>query len=193
MHIRHRRLLLATAAAGVLALSGCASDDSLPYSATLPPTTATRADAAAPATEGGASTTATTSLEGLAEALRDGDFSVLGQAVAAAGMDVVDSPEFTFFAPTDDAFRSLDATGLRALLADPSELGEVLRNHVVEEKLTAADLAARTTVRTAAGNELAVVVEGDSLTVGGAKITSPDREAGDGVIHGIDAVLVPEQ
>jgi transforming growth factor-beta-induced protein len=132
------------------------------------------------------------------------DFSTLVAAVQAAGLeDALADPEatLTVFAPTNDAFEAaLEALGLTAeeLLADTETLTTILTYHVLGDVVTSSDIAAAGTeeipVDTLAGEELVVVV-GDDGTVGFADQTATvvmaDVEASNGVIHVIDAVLLP--
>ena len=105
---------------------------------------------------------------------------------------LIGSEEFTLLAPNNDAFQSLTPAQLADLLANPTELTDLLKNHLVAEKLTADDLRAMTSVETAAGTTLPVELDGDTLTIGGAEVLEADRDAGPGVIHVIDTVLLIE-
>jgi len=132
------------------------------------------------------------------------DFSTLAAAVEAAGLqDALSDPEatLTVFAPTNEAFEAaLASLGLTAeeLLADTETLTAILTYHVLGDIVTSSDIAAAGTeeipVETLSGEELVVVV-GDDGTVGfvdqTATVTMPDIEASNGVIHVIDAVLLP--
>lgn len=132
------------------------------------------------------------------------DFSTLAAAVEAAGLqDALSDPEatLTVFAPTNEAFEAaLASLGLTAeeLLADTETLTAILTYHVLGDIVTSSDIAAAGTeeipVETLSGEELAVVV-GDDGTVGfvdqTATVTMADIEASNGVIHVIDAVLLP--
>ncbi len=132
------------------------------------------------------------------------DFSTLAAAVEAAGLqDALSDPEatLTVFAPTNEAFEAaLTSLGLTAeeLLADTETLTAILTYHVLGDIVTSSDIAAAGTeeipVETLSGEELAVVV-GDDGTVGfvdqTATVTMADIEASNGVIHVIDAVLLP--
>jgi uncharacterized surface protein with fasciclin (FAS1) repeats len=101
------------------------------------------------------------------------------------------SGNYTFFAPTDTAFTSLDEAQLEQLIANPGQLAGVLRGHIVSGRLTAADLADRSTVETLAGTSLRVSVTGDTVTVGGSRVVQADIAATNGVIHVINSVLLP--
>lgn len=137
-------------------------------------------------------------------ALSSPDFETLVAAVQAAGLeDALADPDatLTVFAPTNDAFAAaLDALGLTAeeLLADTETLTTILTYHVLGETVMSADIAAAGTeeipVEPLSGEELTVVV-GDDGTVGFANqdavVTMADIEGSNGVIHVIDAVLLP--
>ena len=108
---------------------------------------------------------------------------------------------FTVFAPTNDAFAAaLEALGITAedLLASP-DLGGILTYHVVAGKLMAADVISA--IEAGYGTALVETVNGASITVevvdgnvvidGAATVISTDLEAGNGVVHVIDAVILP--
>lgn len=132
------------------------------------------------------------------------DFSTLAAAVEAAGLqDALADPDatLTVFAPTNQAFEAaLDALGLTAeeLLADTETLTSILTYHVLGDTVTSGDIvdadAEEIPVETLSGEELTVVVADDG-TVGfadqAATVTMTDIEASNGVIHVIDAVLLP--
>ena len=142
---------------------------------------------------GGASTTAAGQGGGIGvtQALRDVGLGTLASALEAAGVDqVIETDEFTIFAPNNAAFLAIDTETLGELLSDPAQVAEILRNHVVAERLTAEELVAQGQVETRAGTQLEVTGSGGDVTVGGATILEADREVGDvGVIHVIDSVL----
>lgn len=121
------------------------------------------------------------------------DFSTLVTAVTEAGLVETlngDGP-FTVFAPTNAAFAALPAGTLDTLLADPTgDLTDILKLHVIagEVDSAAATAAAGTNVETL-GGPVAVALEGESLTVGGATVVTADIEACNGIIHVIDAVI----
>lgn len=121
------------------------------------------------------------------------DFSTLVTAVTEAGLVDTLSGEgpFTVFAPTNAAFEALPAGTLDSLLADPQgALTDVLSLHVISGEVNseAAIAAAGTNVETL-GGPVAVALDGDNLTVGGATVVTTDIEASNGVIHVIDAVI----
>jgi len=125
-------------------------------------------------------------------AVAAGSFKTLATALQAAGL--VDTLKgkgpFTVFAPTDDAFAKVPKADLEALLKDKAKLTAVLTYHVVPGKTMAKDVKAGK-VKTVQGNELTIATAG-GVTVDGAKVTTADVAASNGVIHVIDTVLIPK-
>ena len=123
-----------------------------------------------------------------------GQFKTLVAAVKAAGLvkTLNGKGPFTVFAPTDEAFAKLPAGTVENLLKpeNKEKLVAVLTYHVLPGKLMAADLTT-TNAKTLNGKELAIKVDAGKVTVGGANVIKTDIEASNGVIHVIDAVLVP--
>ncbi|MHC4985045.1 MAG: fasciclin domain-containing protein [Planctomycetota bacterium] len=123
------------------------------------------------------------------------DFDTLAAALTAA--DLVDALKgegpFTVFAPTDQAFENLPDGALADLLKpeNKAQLQAVLKFHVVAGRHMAADLVELESVETLQGEELALNFEDETLTVGGAEVTSADVECSNGVIHVINKVLLP--
>jgi transforming growth factor-beta-induced protein len=122
-----------------------------------------------------------------------GNFTTLATALQAAGLvDTLKGPgPFTVFAPTDAAFAKLPAGTLESLLADPDKLRAVLTYHVVSGKLTSGDVAKLPSARTVEGEDVAISTSDGSVHIGSATVTTPDVMASNGVIHVIDAVLLP--
>lgn len=123
------------------------------------------------------------------------DFSTLVTALTAAGLVETLSGEgpFTVFAPTNAAFAALPAGALDALLADPQgELSKVLLYHVVPGKVMAADVAGLTSAESVNGLPISIAAGADGVFLnGGVKVVTTDIQAGNGVIHVIDSVLLP--
>ena len=119
--------------------------------------------------------------------------STLVAAVKAAGLVEVLSGEgpFTVLAPTNDAFAKLPAGALNGLLADPEALAGVLKAHVVAGKAKAATVVTLDQVETLNGTYAVTVVDG-VVSVGGATVIATDLMAGNGVVHLIDTVILPE-
>jgi transforming growth factor-beta-induced protein len=128
-------------------------------------------------------------------AVSAGKFNTLVTAVKAAGLvDVLkgDGP-FTVFAPADEAFARLPEGTVEGLLKDTAALKAVLTYHVVPGKLMAADVLKSTFLATAGGQSLYVNLSGDEVRVDGARIVKTDIAAKNGVIHVIDAVVLPRK
>ena len=126
-----------------------------------------------------------------------GNFGTLIKAVEAADLaDTLkgDGP-FTVFAPTDDAFAALPQGKLDELLKpeNKDELVKVLSYHVVSGKITAAEIAGKTSsFKTLEGRDVTVNSAGRVTKVNEAAIKQPDVIASNGVIHVIDRVILPE-
>jgi len=128
----------------------------------------------------------------IADVLLDNGLSSVASAVEMIDFtELTDSPEFTFFAPNDEAFQILEASEAADLLADVDALADVLRNHIIAERVVVADLVDGDVLKTEAGHDLAVVVQGDTVTIGGATITQADIDVAGGVVHVVDQLLVP--
>ena len=131
----------------------------------------------------------------------NGSFTTLVAALQASGLDAVladETRDFTVFAPTDAAFAALltkmNITAAE-LLASPN-LSDILLYHVVpdlEINSTAAIAAAGTTVTTANTDDIGVALKGADLFINASRVENPDVAANNGVIHVIDAVLVPTE
>lgn len=113
-------------------------------------------------------------------------------AVQAAGLvDTLKGPgPFTVFAPTDEAFAALPAGTVEGLLADPAALAAILTYHVVAGKVMSTDLTDGMMAATVNGAEITIGTEG-GVTVNDANVVTADIEASNGVIHVIDAVIMP--
>jgi uncharacterized surface protein with fasciclin (FAS1) repeats len=173
-----KKTIAAIAAASVLLLSACGSDGS------SSDTTVAAVDSTEMAKEAG------TIVE---VAQGNADFSTLVQAVVAAGLAETLSGEgpFTVFAPTNAAFEALPAGLLEKLLLPENKetLVKILTYHVVPSKVMAADVAAGD-VTTVEGSTFTISTEG-GVKVNTSNVTATDVPASNGVIHVIDAVLVP--
>jgi uncharacterized surface protein with fasciclin (FAS1) repeats len=123
------------------------------------------------------------------------DFTTLVAAVVAAGLAETLSGEgpFTVFAPTNEAFAKLPAGTVEELIKpeNKEKLASILTYHVVAGKALSSDLSDGQSIKTVNGQEVTVSV-GDDVKVDGAIVTTPDLEASNGVIHVIDAVIMPK-
>jgi len=124
-----------------------------------------------------------------------GSFTTLVAAVQAAGL--VDTLKgegpFTVFAPTDEAFAALSEGTVATLLLpeNKDQLIAILTYHVISGKVMSGDLSNGMTAATVQGGDVTIMTEG-GVTVNGANVVSADIEASNGVIHVIDAVILPE-
>jgi transforming growth factor-beta-induced protein len=130
-------------------------------------------------------------------AIADGRFTTLVAALQAAGL--VDTLKgegpFTVFAPTDEAFAKLPAGTIEALLKDIPQLTNILLYHVVPGNVMAADvlgLDGQSADTALEGSQIAIEVDGDKVTLNdNVQIIITDIQTTNGVIHVIDAVLLP--
>ena len=111
-------------------------------------------------------------------------------AADLAGALSEDGP-FTVFAPTDDAFAAIDSATLAGILADVPALTAILTLHVHGGNVLAGDLMDQMMVSTLNGEELTISLTDSGAYVNNALITVTDLEADNGVVHVIDAVLLP--
>jgi len=129
-------------------------------------------------------------------AVSNGNFTTLVAALQATGLDATLSntdSTFTVFAPTDDAFALLGQETIDALLADTDTLSDILTYHVIsgEVNATTAISLAGTTVDMVNGDAIGLSLDGDNLLVNTATVTTTDIQTDNGIIHVIDAVLIP--
>ena len=126
-------------------------------------------------------------------AVAAGKFDTLVSLVKKAGLAETlsgDGP-FTVFAPTDAAFAKVPKKTLTALKKNKAKLRAVLLYHVASGKLRASKVVKRKSIKTLNGASVSVRVSGGNVFVGGAKVTSADVTASNGVIHVINKVLIP--
>lgn len=123
-----------------------------------------------------------------------GEFEVFATALEAAGLTELLSSEgpFTIFAPTDDAFYSLPEGQLEALFEpeNQEQLIALLTYHVVPGKVLSSDLE-EGQVLTVEGNTVDISLD-NGVSINEATVVAADMEASNGVIHAVDAVILPE-
>lgn len=128
-------------------------------------------------------------------AVADGRFTTLVAAVQAA--ELVDALKgegpFTVFAPTDDAFAALPEGTVESLLLPENKqaLTDILLYHVVEGKVMAEDVVGLTSATTLLGKDIAIKVDMGNVYINDAQVIITDIETSNGVIHVIDAVILP--
>jgi len=129
-------------------------------------------------------------------AIADTDLSTLVTALTKGGLvdTLSGTGPFTVFAPTNEAFKALDADSLAALLqpANKDKLVEVLKYHVANGKVLSTDLKNGQNITTLDDNKtVTVTITGKTVKIGAATVTKADVMAVNGVVHIIDAVLIP--
>ena len=128
-------------------------------------------------------------------AVEAGSFTTLVAAVEAAGLVETLKGEgpFTVFAPTDDEFAALPEGTVESLLLpeNKDQLIAILTYHVVPGKVMSTDLSNNMMAPTVQGSDVTIMTEG-GVTVNGANVVTADIETSNGVIHVIDAVILPE-
>jgi uncharacterized surface protein with fasciclin (FAS1) repeats len=184
------RTLAASAVIASLFVAACGSDGNDAANTTAPTTTVAPTDTAMV-------TDSSMAAAGDIVAVASGnpDFSTLVAAVTAAGLvETLQGPgPFTVFAPTNDAFAALPAGLVDKLLLPENKdvLTKILTYHVVSGAVMAADVKPGD-VPSVEGSTIAVAVDGGTVTLNGAaKVVATDVAASNGVIHVIDAVIVP--
>ena len=126
-------------------------------------------------------------------AIAAGNFTTLVAGIKAAGLTetLTGKGPFTMFAPTDEAFKKLPTGALDALLKDTAKLKAILSYHVVPGHVMAQDFKSGE-VMTVQGTALTEVVSSSDTRVNGARVSQRDITASNGVIHDIDAVIMPK-
>lgn len=129
-------------------------------------------------------------------AVAAGSFKTLVAAVQAAGLVETlkgDGP-FTVLAPTDEAFAKLPKGTVESLLKpeNKAKLVAVLTYHVIPGKAMAKDVVKLTEAKTVQGSSVKITVKDGAVKVDGANVVKTDIETSNGVIHVIDAVILPK-
>ena len=122
------------------------------------------------------------------------DHTTLKAAVDACGLGgVLSDPAatLTLFAPTDAAFNLLPAGTVTALLNDIPQLTDILKHHVVGASVMSGMLSNNQVVTTLLGTDVTVTITGGNVYIDNAMVTVADIVADNGVVHVIDAVLIP--
>ncbi|MEC9303802.1 MAG: fasciclin domain-containing protein [Bacteroidota bacterium] len=121
------------------------------------------------------------------------DHTTLKTAIDACALDGVLSGAgpFTLFAPTDAAFNLLPAGTITALLNDIPQLTDILKHHVVADSVMSGMLSNGQVVTTLLGTDITVTINSSGVFIDNAQVTVADLVADNGVVHVIDAVLLP--
>jgi uncharacterized surface protein with fasciclin (FAS1) repeats len=128
-------------------------------------------------------------------AVAAGSFKTLAKLLTDAELvGVMKGPgPYTVFAPTDEAFAKVPKEVLDGLAKDKVKLQEVLKYHVLTSKWTTDDIKLVKQTGTAQGKPVQFAESSGALTVNGAKIVKPNVDCSNGMVHAIDAVLLPPQ
>jgi uncharacterized surface protein with fasciclin (FAS1) repeats len=128
-------------------------------------------------------------------ARESGQFSTFVQAIQASGLEERLSEEgpFTVFAPNDDAFGNIPIEEFTELIDDKKRLSKVLFYHIVQDRLTAENLQKIEYLQTLEGGELEIVASEERLKVNDAQVIQADIECSNGIIHVVNAVLLPRR
>ena len=140
------------------------------------------------------STNPTAPVKNIVDTMIDaGNFTTLAAGLKAAGLtdNLSRKGPFTVFAPTDAAFKKLPAGAVDALLKDSAKLKAVLNYHVIPGHVTVRDMKSGD-VMTLQGSPLTAVVSGSDVQVNGAHVKRTEVFATTGIIHEIDAVIMPK-
>jgi len=123
----------------------------------------------------------------------DGRFTTLIAAVQAAGLAdaLVNGGPLTVFAPTDDAFAALTAGTVESLVTNVPALQNILLYHVLGESKSAYQLLRQRSAETLQGQEVAVSLNLNGIFINDSSVINPNVKAPNGIIHVIDAVLLP--
>jgi uncharacterized surface protein with fasciclin (FAS1) repeats len=128
-------------------------------------------------------------------AVAAGSFTTLAKALEAAGLvqTLKGSGPYTVFAPTDEAFAKLPAGTLEMLLKpeNKAKLRRILTYHVVSGRVMASDVVKLHAAKAVSGDTLAIAAHGGGVTIDKAHVVTTDIAATNGVIHVIDAVMLP--
>ena len=122
-----------------------------------------------------------------------GQFTTFANAVKLAGLtdELAAKGPFTVFAPTDEAFKKLAAGGYDSLRKDLGRLKAILNYHVVSGYFASRDVKAGE-LMTLQGSTLTAAVSPSDVRVNGARVTQSDIVAANGIVHAIDAVVLPK-
>lgn len=191
---KSRKLLIVAASLGLMtAIAACGNSDTASTPTGIEsPSTVTESPSVSPTVGSSPSTAASGTIADVLAG--NGSYSTLLTAVQAAGLEqnLNDPGPITVFAPTDQAFAALPAGTLDKLLLpeNKEQLKKILSYHVVPGQVTSANIQPGE-VATVEGQPISIASSANSVTVNDASVSQPDVTASNGVIHGIDKVLLP--
>ncbi len=129
------------------------------------------------------------------DVLNQYDYSMFNSAMSSMDMDEWQSNAdgYTFFAPTNEAFRALGEETLRYLFSNPKEFAKILSYHFVSDKVYAGDLSDGQIVKMRNGADAFISLTGEKAYINQAEIVKTDVPTFNGVVHVIDAVITQPQ
>jgi uncharacterized surface protein with fasciclin (FAS1) repeats len=129
-------------------------------------------------------------------AVSAGSFTTLARALEAADLvSTLKGPgPFTVFAPTDEAFAKLPAGTVENLLKpeNKAKLKRILSYHVVSGRVASSDVVKLTSAKAVSGDTMKIAAGNGGVRVDNAQVVKTDIAASNGIIHVIDAVILPE-
>ncbi|HEY0970821.1 MAG TPA: fasciclin domain-containing protein [Gemmatimonadales bacterium] len=125
----------------------------------------------------------------------DAELSTFAELAEAAGISeaLSSAGPLTILAPSNEAFAKIPADQLEELKADSTRLRAFVLSHVIPGRISSADAATRGNAQSVIGSDVAITAADGKVSVGGAAVTRADVEAGESVIHVIDAVILPAE
>lgn len=125
-----------------------------------------------------------------------GNFKTLSAFLKEAGLmgTLKGKGPFTVFAPTDDAFNKIPKQTRESLKqpASHDRLQRILKHHVANGRKTGKEVGSVSSIKMMDGTEVDITAKGKNVHVGEAVVTNADLEAGNGIVHVINRVLMPE-
>ncbi len=129
-------------------------------------------------------------------AVAAGSFTTLAKALQAADLvaTLKGAGPFTVFAPTDAAFAALPAGTVENLLKpeNKAKLQRILTYHVVSGRVSAAEVMKMKTAKAVSGDTLTIAARPGGVMIDNAHVAKADIAASNGIIHVIDAVVIPK-
>jgi uncharacterized surface protein with fasciclin (FAS1) repeats len=121
-----------------------------------------------------------------------GSFKTFLATVKAAGMtdSLRHQGPFTVFAPSDEAFAKLPDGTVETMMKDKVKLVQLLSHHIIPGKLLVAEVKPGP-MKTIQGDSIKLTSDNGMVTVNGARVTTSDLKADNGVIQAIDTVILP--
>ena len=185
-----------TLVVGLLAVAACSSDNGGGAS-----TSATEAtvNATEPSdTASSASDAVSSTVDQIDAALKNGPYATLSEILHLTGIsDQVEGREVTVLAPTEDAFKALSSSQLKDLIANPTQIDDLMKRHLIDGAYTYDELAKQDSVKAMDGTTLDVSDDGGTLKVEGATVSKIDNARANGddgdakvVVLSIDEVLL---